>query len=115
MDPIAELLKAVDVPVAAALGVVVALVVDQLIGGLLNLSRVFGRENPCYHWNTDRVMPVITLAIGATYGLLIGNSAGYADNLRRGLLYGAVALAVSRVVRKTIMGGAPQKAVGKED
>ena len=115
MDPIVELLKAVDVPAAAALGVIIALVVDQLVGGILNYPILFQRKNPLYHWNTDRVMPVVTLAIGALYGWFVGNGVGYADNLRRGLLYGAVALAISRIVRKTILGGTPQKPEGKEE
>ena len=109
MDPLIELFKAVDISVAAAIGVVIALVVDQGVSAILNRPTLFGHPNPFYHWDTDRVMPFVTLGIGGTYGWLLGSAPGWQDNLKSGLLYGAVALAISRIVRKSFLVGTPPR------
>ena len=105
IDPIIELFKSVDVAIVAALGVVIVLVLEQLIGGALNQETFWRWKNPFYQWHTDRVLPVITFLIGAIYGwCTAAKVAGYADNFRWALLYGAAVLGVSRVLHKTILG-----------
>ena len=104
IDPIVDLFKSVDVAIVAAIGVVIVLLLEQLIGSALNREMIWRWKNPCYQWDTNRVLPVITFVIGATYGWFLGRGPGVADNCRWALLYGSAVLGVSRILHKTVLG-----------
>lgn len=115
MDPLLELFKSVDIPITAAIGVILVMVGEQVISWVLNREHFGPFRNPAFHWNTDRVLPIVTFLLGAGYGWFIGTAPGAKDNVRFALLYGAVVLAVTRIVHKTILGGKPNGTAGSQE
>lgn len=106
MDPLAELLKSVSLPIVAALGIIVTLLLEKYVSALLNQEFILGWSNPVYKHDTDRVIPAVTFLVGATWGWFLGSEPGLRDNVQIALLYGAAVLGVSRLIHKTVLGGA---------
>ena len=112
MEPLTELLKAVNVPMVGALGLIVTLLLEQYVSALCNQERIFGWPNPAHKHDTDRVIPLVTFLVGAAWGWNLGKSPGVADNLQVALLYGAAVLGVSRLIHKTFLGKSASNGAG---
>ncbi len=107
MDPLTELLKSVNLPIAAALGIIVTLLLEKCLSSLLNRARIFWWKNPIHKWDTDRAIPLMTFGVGAIYGWFLGKGPGHADNIQMAVLYGAAVLGISRLIHKTLLGSKP--------
>lgn len=112
MEPLTELFKSVNVPIVAALGIIVTLLLENSLSSFLNRERIFGWKSPVYHWDTDRAIPLMTFSVGAIYGWFLGRTAGVADNIQLAVLYGAAVLGISRLIHKTLLGGSKSNSGG---
>lgn len=93
-----------DRAVCGAIAILATMFGTQLIKLACNAKHWILRRNPVAAANTDRFMPLVPFVVGTLYGLFLGPDPGMADNVRNGLVYGALSVALFCLLKKTILG-----------
>lgn len=102
-DLIRQFAGSTDLAVCAGIGIIVALVLTQAVKAILNAEHWGPLRNPWAGCNTDRIMPLVALGIGALYGCLSVRGDSVGQNLALGLQYGGWSIVAHNVVKKTLL------------